>query len=400
MQRGLSRASSYVFPYGKNFVMKKLFLILILSALILPSRSNAQGCVETSGDEAITIIGFLQPEFRYDFFGEDAAGKSLDQSSLYFNRARLGVAGNIPYDFNYYLMVELSPTINGAKTSTAPFLLDAFIGYNRFAPYLKASFGQFKAPFGIELPTPCHKLHTIRRSLVVEQLVHPWRDLTFMIYGSTGKLNLFGTKVENQIGYNLALTNGTGIFNGRLTGGTDDNNKRDLIGRLTIHPVEFITLGASYRFGKQPPKATTVTEDDERNRFGFDVELKYKNFLVQGEFVQGKDIGSYTVGGGCGGDVEVKEGTKSRNGFFAQAAYMTPWKIQPVIKFETFDPDLDLDAPTTIEEAIENTTTFGFNYFFNDRTRVQINYLYNAEENGDVEIPNDAILVQFQISFN
>ena len=41
--------------------------------------------------------------------------------------------------------------------------------------------------------------------------------------------------------------------------------------------------------------------------------------------------------------------------------------------------------------------TFGFNYFLNDWTRLQLNYLYKAED--QEEISNDELLMQLQVKF-
>ena len=84
-------------------------------------------------------------------------------------------------------------------------------------------------------------------------------------------------------------------------------------------------------------------------------------------------------------------GTVKRNGYWAQALYMTPWNIQPIVKYEMYDPNTDS------EDNALSTITFGFNYFFNDWTRLQMNYLYKAEE-GDEEA-NDEILMQLQVKF-
>lgn len=370
--------------------MKKLILLALAAMFLLPSRSLAQGCMEpTTEDGAIQLIGFLQAQGDYKFLGKNAEGKLLDESSFYFNRARLGVMGNIPYDFSYYFMTEFSPTLGG------PFILDAFVSYNRFAPYFKAAVGQFRNPFGLELSTPCHKLHTINRALFVNQLADPFRDQGLMFSGSTGDLKILG-ETKNVIGYNLAILNGSG------RGVNDNNNKKDILARMTVKPVNFLTLGASYRFGKQPAQTDNATEDDSRRRYGFDAEINYKNFLVQGEFINGVDKGSYTTGGGCSGEVTVHEGSIKRNGFFVQALYMTPWKIQPVVRFERYDPNLDVfasDLTGTSTDFIQNSIIYGFNYFFNDKVRFQINYFYNSEESGLVEKKNDMILAQMQVQF-
>ena len=80
-----------------------------------------------------------------------------------------------------------------------------------------------------------------------------------------------------------------------------------------------------------------------------------------------------------------------KSGYWAQAMYLTPWNLQPVVKYESFDPDIDTD------NNIQNIITFGFNYFFNDWTRLQLNYLYKAEEGN--EVSNDEILMQLQVKF-
>ena len=89
--------------------------------------------------------------------------------------------------------------------------------------------------------------------------------------------------------------------------------------------------------------------------------------------------------------MEVHEGSIKRSGYWAQALYMTPWNVQPVIKYESFDHDTDTD------DNAESIITFGFNYFFNDWTRLQLNYLYKAEEG--TEIVNDELLMQLQVKF-
>ncbi len=88
--------------------------------------------------------------------------------------------------------------------------------------------------------------------------------------------------------------------------------------------------------------------------------------------------------------MQVHEGSIKRSGYWAQAMYMTDWNLQPVVKYESFDPDTDTD-----DNAL-SIITFGFNYFFNDWTRLQFNYLYKAEEE---EEANDEILMQLQVKF-
>jgi len=70
---------------------------------------------------------------------------------------------------------------------------------------------------------------------------------------------------------------------------------------------------------------------------------------------------------------------------------MTKWNLQPVFKMESWDPDTDTN------DNSQSIMTFGFNYFLNDWTRLQLNYLYKAEDAN--EISNDELLMQLQVKF-
>lgn len=369
--------------------MKKILILFLLGLFISPAVVNAQGCMEASSDDGVQVVGYIQAQYEYQFLGTNVSplhGLDSDQG-FYFNRARLGVVGNIPYDFSYYVMAEFSPTKGG------PYLLDAFITYKRFAPWINVSMGQFKSPFGLELSTPCQSLHTVNRSMVVSELASPFRDMGVMIYGGTGDKELFGLKNTNILAWKFAYTNGTGL------NVVDDNSGKDYIARLVFSPFSWISLGGSYRYGTLKPSSETALDDDVRKRWGMDISIEKGNVLVQAEYINGNDKGSSLVGGGCGETPEVVTGDFVKRGFFVQALYMTPWQIQPVIKFESYDPDAD----ATFDK--QQDWTFGFNYFFNEWTRLQLNYVYRAEESSGTnfpdwhEIENDFLVLQLQVKF-
>ena len=125
----------------------------------------------TSSTGGVSVIGYIQPEFKVAFNGENADGTSDNEMGFYFRRARLGVTGNIPYDFSYYVMAEFSSFQNG------PYLLDGFVTYNRFKPWFKISMGQFKKPFGLELGPPDARIYiplTVRKSLELTSPTGIW----------------------------------------------------------------------------------------------------------------------------------------------------------------------------------------------------------------------------------
>ena len=361
--------------------MKKSFLFVILTILFFNAlKINAQGCEGPGEGDGIKWFGFIQPTYEYKFLGEDfKMTKDKDQSSFYFERARFGAMGNIPYDFQYYFVMEYAPERNLG-------ILDAYVSYTRFAPYINASIGQFKSPFSAEQLMGCHKLYTIKRSKVVDQLAGPIRDFGVMIFGGTGEKEFLGLKNKDLISYQFAVMNGEG------RNILDKNNRKSYVGRLGLNPFEFISAGTSYRYGKTPSLAG-LEEDDYSSKMGFDLKLNLFGFTVLGEYITSNSEGSYTTGGGCDGTpLEVHQGSVKSKGYFVTALYKTPWNLEPVFKFETYDPNTADDS----KGDIQNTMTFGFNYHFNEWTRLQINYLYNAEETASAEKPNDVLLIQVQ----
>jgi hypothetical protein len=290
----------------------------------------------------------------------------------------LGVLGSIPYDFEYYFFVETSSFKTPEKM---PHLLDAFVSYTRMAPYASVSVGQFKSPISQEQNTSCSGLYTIDRSQVVAQLAGPQRDMGIMVYGGND---------TTLLKYSLAYMNGSGMNVG------DDTKGKDIVGRITAKPIEMFRVGGSFRLGKTLPTDITQKENDIY-RFAGEFAFTHKNIRIEGEYMHGIDklhsAAKVPIYGGCGGIVgyETKqEGEYAKNGFYAMAMYRTKWNIEPIIKYDTWDPDLDIDTDW------QNTITFGFSYYANDWTRIQMNYV-NVQE--DSEIVNDRIMIQIQAKF-
>jgi phosphate-selective porin len=339
---------------------------VMFGCAIIYGSVGAQGCMDAKSEEGVSIAGFVQT--HADYYQETS------EFGFKFKRVRLAALGNIPYDVSYYVVVEYSPFLKSQG------LLDAYITFSRFGPYTKFSVGQFKSPFSMELNTSCAGLHTINRSKVVDNLASPGRDIGVMLFGEHEKL----------LSYSIGVMNGTGM------GIVDDNFLKDYVGRVVLSPIDFLSIGASYRNAIVGPD-----EVDEKTRFGGEVQLKYGDFLVQSEYIMGKYIGTTTDegGGGCGAPggcdfalcSETVDTTES-HGLYLQGMYMTKFNVQPVLKYEFWLSDKDVE-----KEKIQ-ITTIGVNWFINDWTRFQINYLYCAEPDF-VEFDNDQVLMQFQVKF-
>jgi len=360
-----------------TYIISILFLFTFTSASLF-----SQGCEDGGDEEGVQVKGYIQPQYSYFMNGKDSDGKSLDENSFNFNRARFGLVGSIPYDISYYFFVEVSP-FKGTTSPAYAQLLDAFVTYTRFGKYAKISIGQFKAPISLEQNTPCHGLTTIYRSDVVGQLAGPQRDIGLMILGGND---------TTLLRYSVAVMNGVG------KGVYDDNTGKDIVGRLLIHPFEPLVFGGSFRAGQRNPTDLNERQNDIL-RIAGELKFEMNNFVLQGEYIYGQDklysAARVPIYGGCGGIVgfQTKQaGTYTKGGYWVMASYKTSWNLEPVVKYDTYDPDFNLD-----NDWYSNFTV-GFNYFLNDWTRIQLNYIKKMEAPA-IEVDNDIIVFQIQAKF-
>jgi phosphate-selective porin len=369
--------------------MKKILFVLI-SFVLFSANINAQGCSDSGGDDGIKVIGFIQPQYEYQFLGDSVQSIMnglKTPSSFYFNRARLGVTGNIPYDFAYYFVGEFSPNKGGN-----PYVLDAFVTYNRWAPYLKISMGQFKMPFGLELSTGCQDLYTVDRSRVVNELASPFRDFGVMALGTSGEKQLFGMTHKDIFKYYVALTNGSGMNM------MDNNTDKDITARLIFSPMEGLNFGGSYRYGRQAAISTTMI-DDSRMRWGADMSLKKWNLIFQGEYIHGVDKGSSLVGGGCGSVPTIMMGNFVKSGYWAAVQYETKWMLNPIVKYQSFLSTTDI---LNVDDLTMTEILVGFNYYFNEWTRFQANYVITKDSSipATSDYAKNYLVLQAQVKFN
>ncbi len=374
--------------------MKNLLIVFALALLTFPLQLKAQGCSDDGGEDGVKVIGFVQAQYEYQTLGDSVQSvmNGLDApSSFYLNRARLGVTGTIPYDFSYYFLAEFSPSLGG------PYILDAFVTYKRFAPYFMVSMGQFKSQFGLELTTPCQGLYTVGRSRVVNELAHPFRDMGVLFLGGTGDKKIFGLEHEDIITYRLAITNGQGMNK------YDGNTDKDITARVVLQPIENVKIGGSFRWGNQKPISASEP-DDVRRRWGADISIEKGKFLFQGEYINGLDKGSSLVGGGCGTTPTIQKGDFNKDGFWTALMYKFDNGFAPIVKYEYFNVTSSVES---IPLQTQDAAVVGFNYYFNDWTRLQFNYVitkdnlnHNTFLDSDSDYNKNYFVVQLQAKFN
>lgn len=319
-------------------------------------------------EKLIKLNGYAQ--FRYQALQEQGKIDGFD-----VRRARLTLRGDITPHFSYKLQSEFG--------GGSPKLIDADVGFE-YNHHFKVNAGQFKIPFSQENLISSNKLDFINRSQVVEALVargkdiignHNGRDLGVMASGS------FWHKADNFIvDYALGWFNGSGI------NASDKDEQKDLVGRLIFHPVAGLALGGNFYAGGISNK---LTQEYDRNRIGAEFSYDLPKLSFKGEYITGKD-GAFDKT--AGKYILKKDGGTNKAGWYLQAGYyLVPKVFQAVVRFDTFDPNMDQSENAT------NVYTIGINWLFNKWTKLQFNYELKDEEGKAID--NDALLAQLQIGF-
>jgi phosphate-selective porin len=321
--------------------MKKIVLILLGSMLLF----SVLPAFETSTDTAQPL-----PKLKLSGFGRvrytvDATAGKTDGFSI--TQGRFGVNGDISSDFSYGFSIETtnSDTVNNKM------LYDLYID-TTIVRNFKIRLGQFKYAFGLEQTTPDADLELINKAEVVNNLVKPTRDI--------------GLQVSRDLPLDWLRPNVTlALFNGSGSNAEDENNRKTLIGRLTLNPLNGLTVGASYYDG------TTGTAD-KKTRGGF--ELKYENnrLLAKGEYIFGKDK------------------TVNKAGYYVTLGYTVLTGTVVLFRYDWWNANKDL---TDLDVS---RLTFGVNYFFSKSVLLRTNYELKTEK---PSVKNNIFMVQMQVKF-
>lgn len=370
--------------------MKKLALILILGTASLTNFAQTTNDVlnlliknktisQEQADSVRAEAAIKQQEVdvsRKSFFGSasrliqlsgytQVRYKSLQESGKVdgfdIRRARLDIRGNVSPYFSYRLQTDFAGT---------PKLIDAYAEIKIYDCF-NFTIGQAKIPFSLENLASSNKMESIDRSQVVEALVGRGQDVIGNQNGRDIGVQLGGSfgKIEKRFLFDYKI----GIFSGAGINQEDKNDNKDFVGRLVAHPVKGFDVGGSYYTGTGNFGKPTASNQD-RNRYGIELNYEYKLFFVRGEFIEGKD------------------GAITRNGWYAQTGYfLIPAKFQLIAKYDTYDTN------TSASNDISTAYLLGGSYNFNNWSRIQVGYTFKREEGP--EISNDLAVIQYQISF-
>ncbi len=299
--------------------MKKLTVLLVglmVVGLALPASA------------ALTLTGFAQGQLVLQ------EGEADVSSAPYFTakRVRLVAKGDLGDKVSAFAQMELATgDIN---------VLDLLMEY-QLASVAKISLGRRTIPFGLQNPISPYNLYTINYAKVVSSLI-----------GSGGRdLGLFVSGKYEIVDYILGYINGsdtTGVVNnGLLSVNRENNSVKDIVFRIgaSIPPVAGLGVGVSMYSGKLGAAET------KRNRTGIDAKYDKGAIFAQLEYIMGTD------------------GTTDRSGYYLEAGYkLADIGLQPMIRYESYDPNVDVDDNETTILAV------GANYDLGKNAKLQLFY--------------------------
>lgn len=327
----------------KHFT-KVMMGLIIFCFFVLPGTSEAAQEESLSPEKSsVELSGYVQVRYRHYW--------ETSMDGFRIRRARLGLKGEILKNVSFKVQVD------GTRS---PILLDAAVEISSI-PYATLSFGQFKVPFSLENLTSSSALDFVNRTQTVEQLC-PGQDI-----GAAGRD--IGVTVSGKFSI-LEYT--VGVFNGSGINWADTNDRKDIVGRLILRPLDFLVIGVSHYIGDQRPIFGAAHVN--RDRTGVDVFFSKGPAFIKGEYIFARD--------------DLSE----RSGWYVRGAYsFILEKLQALINYDSYDWDL-ASAGNRID-----VLTLGLNWFFSGKTKLQVNYAHYRDEFSDISY--DVFLAQFQAYF-
>jgi hypothetical protein len=246
--------------------------------------------------------------FRYAYEGSS-------DNRFWIETVRIKATGKFDEHLTFFIMVDVPNQAN---------LKDAYLTYT-FNKFVQLKGGQYKYRFGI-FETPWD-LATIKKPMVISNYFADARDIGLEILGEAPSLK-----------YNF------GIVNGVARGVPEDDKRKTFVGSINYEPLAGLQVGFSgYNGTRDFPKTISgekvIFHEARRDRWGGHLWYNANKALFQAEFIRGYD---YKV---------------SSQGYYIVAGYQLSKALQPVTRFEYFDPDTILRKNGSYIYAI------GLNFF-------------------------------------
>lgn len=395
---------------------KNKLLIKAIGATLLTCASAAQSAnwlmlqgTEPAGAAArAKVWGFVQAQYQKDdsdastvpngggYIPPKLIGPNLDsQSSFNVNRARIGVRGTgMPIDskVNYFILAEFGNNGITAPGGYNAALTDASITLNHI-PGARVRMGMFKYPGAEEGLQAIHVFDYINFTSVTNQMllerfpqstdtnVPPTMtpDANMAQYSrSVGAfrdvgIQLFDTFKVNNWEHSYAVMYGNG--NGLNYGDNDDN--KDIYLYLSTENVfggkggrrEGLKMFAWYQDGKRT-NAYDRTQEQDRTRSGLGVKYLDKPFRVTAEYMQGEGMifqGQHRPG-------HIYNNEEADGGYIEGGWYIANTNFEIDLRYDTYTRGENHPTSAANDESRADTITYGAQYHFNKKTRLNVEY--------------------------
>lgn len=311
--------------------------------------------------DMLKFSGFVQGMYQANLSDEG----ELTSNTFRMRRVRLSAEGTLYKGLTYKIQGDFS---------RSPMLVDAFVKY-KVADAFAIQLGQFKTPFSLESPINPVNLEIFDYGEGIQKLVGYsdvcgvgglGRDIGLM---ATGKL--FPVKGEEGIKYHV-VDYAIGVFNGNGPTTTDNNNRKDLVGRLEVHPgLKDVTLSGSYYYGNY---FKDEVNNGTRNRWAAGAQYNDGKLVLRGEYISGQ-TGKDNFG------LDVPNYYTS-NGYYAVAGYNfalgkeKKQTLMPVLRYEHFTAD------QAVANGGTNWYTVGINYWPIKSLNFKLDYSLIQKESG------------------
>lgn len=333
--------------------MKKTKFTLLAIMLIFSGLAFAQENV----DKTPKISGFVQGLWEGDF----SSDFDLMTNTFRARRVRMSIDGKLTEKLSYKIQGDFL---------NSPMLVDAYAKYT-FCEAFALQAGQFKIPFTMETAINPVNLEIFDYGEVITKLVgygdvcgvgKIGRDLGIM---ASGKL----FSIENNGKTFHILEYAVGVFNGNGINIVDNNNRKDIAGRIEFHPwLKELTLTGSIYNGEF--LNTGNDTKGARNRYSGGLQFKNESFVVRSEFVAGETGVNDTIS------------NYNSNGLYAVAGYNfklgkeKSQVLMPVLRYDRFNGDTD------IYKGAKDTYSVGISYWPWKFLNMKLDYSYIKPEAG------------------
>ncbi|MFA6961989.1 MAG: porin [Opitutaceae bacterium] len=315
----------------------------------------------------LKINGLVQ--FQGEFGDTGDSRYTTDNNDRFLlRRVRLGVSGEF--------LEEVDFKVEGEYVGTSVTLTDGFVNWSHFDE-ANLKFGQFKTPFGYEFLAADPKLYTIERSLGSDVLT-----LNRQIGAQAS-----GQFLDKRLTYAAGLFNGNGaniktndndsfLYAGRVAGTPWQGKLFNQPATWTVGANAYASTDKSVSMNKEllidsTPATPAADNIFCGNRVGWGVDTQLK--------LGGLDLWTEYIRVTFNPDSAKPAAEFDADTWYVQAGYFViPNKLQPVLKFETFDPNTSVSGDET------DTWTLGLNYFLKgDDLKAMIGYTISDTPSAD-----------------